>query len=224
MKPNTDCIANASHIKITNPSHYNGYIPTLDGWRTIAILIVIFAHSSDSIKNVFGSIESNYFFEYMKILGLLGVKIFFGLSGFLITTKLISDEFKRGQISLKSFYIRRAFRILPASIVFLLTVAILSLSGIIQISLDRWLSTLFFFANYTSAESTWYLGHFWSLAVEEHFYFLWPLAFIMLATSRQRVSGTSRNVTSKRSRLAFRIFLNSAQSLTSSVRSTTRSS
>jgi peptidoglycan/LPS O-acetylase OafA/YrhL len=59
---------------------------------------------------------------------------------------------------------------------------------VLDISLGRWLSTLLFAANYSHAEHSWYLGHFWSLAVEEHFYFLWPLAFVMLSISRRRVT------------------------------------
>lgn len=58
------------------------------------------------------------------------------------------------------------------------------------VSLGRWLSTLLFFANYSTAAGTWYLGHFWSLAVEEHFYFIWPVAFLVLATLNRRIGAT----------------------------------
>ncbi len=162
----------------------DGYMPTLDGWRAIAIIVVLFAHGSDSIVDFLGlKIETHSIHQ----LGLFGVQIFFGLSGFLITSRLISDEARRGKISIRSFYIRRAFRILPASLVFLLTVGILAWVGVLPISLGRWLSTLLFAANYSTAEESWYLGHFWSLAVEEHFYFVWPLAFLLLANNRRRL-------------------------------------
>jgi peptidoglycan/LPS O-acetylase OafA/YrhL len=182
------CLKNEIQTQGDNNSRPVNYLPTLDGWRTIAICIVLLAHSADSINNTFlPTHDFAYIFDKFKHLGLLGVKIFFGLSGFLITTKLIGDEGLRGKISLKSFYIRRAFRILPASLVFLCTIGFLALIGVIPVSLNRWLSTLFFFANYSTAEGSWYLGHFWSLAVEEHFYFIWPLAFITFSNNSRRI-------------------------------------
>ena len=163
------------------------YLPTLDGWRTIAIALVLFAHASDSIQNVIHSgLLDNA--AALKMVGLLGVQLFFGLSGSLITSKLIDEESRHGEISLKSFYIRRAFRILPASLMFLVVAGILAWNGMIGISLGRWLSALLFSANYTHADPSWYLGHFWSLAVEEHFYFLWPAAFLLLRIPRRRIA------------------------------------
>lgn len=162
------------------------YLPTLDGWRAIAIVVVILAHGADSIANLLNSY--NFFnAEHIKHLGKEGVNIFFGLSGFLITSRLILEEKTFDYISIKSFYIRRFFRILPAAFLFISIIGILSLFGLINLSLNRWLSTVFFLANYTSAEINWYLGHFWSLAVEEHFYFLWPFAFLLLASNNKRV-------------------------------------
>ena len=163
------------------------YLPTLDGWRTIAIALVLFSHASDSIQNVMQTALFAHT-DGMKKIGLLGVQLFFGLSGFLITSKLIDEENRHGRISLASFYVRRAFRILPASLMFLGVAGALALFGVIDISLGRWLSTVLFAANYTLADSSWYLGHFWSLAVEEHFYFLWPAAFLVLAASRNRIT------------------------------------
>lgn len=157
------------------------YLPTLDGWRAIAIILVLFAHGSDSIFRGYGLDLRQFHY-----IGLFGVQIFFGLSGFLITSRLIADEQKRGSISLSSFYIRRFFRILPASLVFLFTIAILGMAGIIPVTIGRWLSSLLFFANYSTAQATWYLGHFWSLAVEEHFYFVWPLVFFLVKKTEKR--------------------------------------
>jgi peptidoglycan/LPS O-acetylase OafA/YrhL len=156
--------------EINNSAVRDGtYLPTLDGWRAIAILLVILAHGSDSIANALRSIGGGQLdLSHLRHIGLFGVQIFFGLSGLLITSRLIADENKHGRISLRSFYIRRAFRILPASLVFLATVGVLALAGILPVSPGRWLSTLLFFANYSTAAGTWYLGHFWSLAVEEH--------------------------------------------------------
>lgn len=163
------------------------YLPTLDGWRAVAIALVLFAHASDSIQNAFGTSLLNNS-DGLRKLGMLGVQLFFGLSGFLITSKLIDEESRHGRISLKSFYIRRAFRILPASLLFLAVAGALACSGMIDISAGRWLSALLFSANYTHADHSWYLGHFWSLAVEEHFYFLWPTAFLLLRVTDRRVA------------------------------------
>jgi peptidoglycan/LPS O-acetylase OafA/YrhL len=164
------------------------YLPTLDGWRAIAITLVIFAHGSDSIGNALNTVGIYFDFSRIKEAGLFGVQIFFGLSGLLITSRLIASEKKYGRISLKSFYIRRAFRILPAALSFLAAVGILALSGILPISFGRWLSSLFFLANYTTATGSWYLGHFWSLAVEEHFYMIWPAVFLVLGVSNRRIT------------------------------------
>lgn len=162
------------------------YIPSLDGWRAIAIILVIFAHGKDSyLKYASEYISSNA--EILSSIGLTGVKIFFGLSGFLITTKLLNEEVEYGNISISSFYIRRCFRILPAAILFMFTIGVLALSGIIDVSLGRWLSTLLFASNYSFADSTWYLGHFWSLAVEEHFYLVWPIIFLKLNSNKRRL-------------------------------------
>lgn len=163
--------------------HSGKYLPTLDGWRAVAILIVVYSHASDSLGTALGLSGMNG----MHALGLFGVQIFFGLSGFLITSRLVADEVKHGRISLASFYIRRAFRIMPASLALLATVGLLALWGVLPVSFDRWVSTVLFFANYSTAERTWYLGHFWSLAVEEHFYFVWPLAFLTIRTGQGRI-------------------------------------
>lgn len=165
----------------------SNYFPTLDGWRAVAITLVLLTHALDSIQ---ASLRINItdIEDTIKSFGLLGVQLFFGLSGFLITSKLLIEEAQNDNISLTAFYIRRTFRILPAALFFLATVALMSAINLISISTDRWLSTIFFMANYTNAEYSWYVGHFWSLAVEEHFYFIWPAAFILLRTTQRRVS------------------------------------
>jgi len=101
----------------------------------------------------------------------LGVDVFFGLSGFLITVLLLAERQRTGSINLLAFYRRRAVRILPASLVFLATV------GACGLFKTRWelAASLFFFRNYLpSKHATYATAHLWSLAVEEHFYLLWP--------------------------------------------------
>jgi peptidoglycan/LPS O-acetylase OafA/YrhL len=154
------------------------YIPTLDGWRAMAILLVIVCHSADQLP-LRGLIRvGSWRVVDLRTLGLLGVQIFFALSGFLITTRLLIEERRDGAVSLRQFYQRRALRILPAAFGFLAVIGLLAATGVLQVTFGRWLSAALLFANYSPASPSWYLGHFWSLAVEEHFYLLWPLLFV----------------------------------------------
>jgi peptidoglycan/LPS O-acetylase OafA/YrhL len=166
----------------------SAYLPTLDGWRTVAIALVLFAHGSESLRDVLPLALQLQWADLggVKRIGLMGVQLFFGLSGFLITSKLLEEEARHGRISLSAFYLRRSFRILPAAVFFLAVVGLLAVAGVLDISPGRWLSTLLFAANYSTAEHSWYVGHFWSLAVEEHFYFLWPAAFLLLGAGSRR--------------------------------------
>jgi peptidoglycan/LPS O-acetylase OafA/YrhL len=164
------------------------YLPTLDGWRAIAILLVVFGHGMDEILSLLRMLGVPADPGGVRYVGIHGVLIFFGLSGFLITSKLLADEARHGRISLWAFYVRRTFRILPATLFFLAAVGFLALAGILDISVGRWLSSLLFAANYTTAEYSWYLGHFWSLAVEEHFYLVWPALFLWLGVVSRRLA------------------------------------
>ncbi len=159
-----------------------GYLPTLDGWRFVAIGYVILAHIGDSLANMFRP-GWEPFARFMHATGEFGVHIFFGISGFLITSRLLEEQMVDGRVSLKRFYIRRAFRILPPVVAFLGVAGILGVLGIVRIHLGHWLSALFFYANYYR-DITWYVGHFWSLAVEEHFYFVWPALFVFFGMRR----------------------------------------
>src|SRR5207249_6311674 len=91
-------------------------------------------------------------------------------------------------ISLKRFYIRRFFRILPPYMTYLAGLLILSILGLVTISPSAWWSCLLFFRNYLPDESggTFYTGHFWSLAVEEHFYLIWPGLLVFAGIPRAR--------------------------------------
>ena len=163
------------------------HIPTLDGWRAIAISCVLLAHASESSFHAQIFVDNTDSVFNFQWLGLFGVKIFFALSGFLITTKLLQEEEAYGAISVRSFMIRRAFRILPACILFLIAIGTLSYLGVIKLTALRWLASLFFLSNYLPSDRSWYVGHFWSLAVEEHFYLIWPLAFVALKSRRYRI-------------------------------------
>jgi peptidoglycan/LPS O-acetylase OafA/YrhL len=115
--------------------------------------------------------------------GELGVDLFFVISGYLITGLLLNEMSRTGGISLGDFYLRRAFRILPACYTFLGTLVILNALGVISISLKGLLGAMFFVRNYMVSVNgaDWATAQCWSLSVEEQFYLLWPLALILLS-------------------------------------------
>lgn len=134
-----------------------------------------------------GSTYANALLFSVTRYGALGVDVFFGISGFLICTRLLQEEQLWKRISLKNFYIRRIFRILPAYWLYLATLAVLSLAGLWVVRRSEWLSCLFFFRNYLpffEVRGGLYTGHFWSLAVEEHFYLLWPGLLVLFGSRR----------------------------------------
>jgi len=148
---------------ITAPDTSTGKIPSLDGLRGVSFLIVFVAHAGlDKI-----------------VPGRLGVNIFFLLSGYLITTLMIREREKTGWISLKLFYIRRALRIFPpmyaimaATLLYLWWVHHLGGVTIAGVA-----SQAFYYQNYYFHDGKGLirgLGVLWSLAVEEHFYLLFP--------------------------------------------------
>ncbi|MFL6213826.1 MAG: acyltransferase family protein [Blastocatellia bacterium] len=151
------------------------YIPTLDGWRTIAVLMVIGYHGTPPTAPWFSV------FNY----GHHGVNIFFGISGFLICSRLLDDEARFGRISLKRFYLRRAFRILPPALLYILFINLMAaLAYMTPPTALESLASVFFFRNLLTGPATSYTGHYWSLAVEEHFYLLWPAFLILIGSKR----------------------------------------
>jgi peptidoglycan/LPS O-acetylase OafA/YrhL len=142
-----------------------GYIPTLDGWRAVAVLLVILFHAVG---------EQGPAWLRAFPFGFLGVDIFFALSGFLICTRLLEEQRRRGHISLSGFYIRRAFRIFPPAWIYLAALAALAGVGALSITRSEMAGCLLLFRNYYPSGQHWYTIHFWSLAVEEHFYFFFP--------------------------------------------------
>ena len=122
------------------------------------------------------------FFELLHD-GNLGVNVFFILSGFLITELLLFEEKKSGRISIRHFYLRRAFRILPAYYFYLIVLFTFQLTGQIKISLPSWLTSITF-TKYLNWNVDWLTSHAWSLSIEEFFYLLWPLAFYFSAKGR----------------------------------------
>ena len=147
-------------------------LPSLDGLRAISIACVICAHLASS-----GSapiLRLLWRFD----LGNLGVRVFFVISGFLITSILLDDEERRGRIGLGRFYLRRFFRIGPAYYVFLAAMAIAGALGAAHVRGFDFVPALTYTSNYFFPSLV--LGHTWSLSVEEQFYLLWPGALFLL--------------------------------------------
>jgi peptidoglycan/LPS O-acetylase OafA/YrhL len=176
-------LANRDHRSLTPTS----YLPTLDGWRAIAILGVLIGHATSSVFCPGGSLPNAWWYALTRNGG-LGVDIFFGISGFLICSRLLGERRQSGRISLGKFYIRRSFRILPASFTYLAVVGLLTLAGYSLVSPIMWWSCVAFFRNYLPLPGPGghYTAHFWSLGVEEHFYLLWPGLLFVFGPRRAR--------------------------------------
>ena len=147
-------------------------MPSLDGLRAVSILMVLLGHLSGT-RN-FRSVDlgiGNY--------AHLGVTVFFVISGFLITSLLISEQEATGGISLKLFYLRRTLRIFPASYTYLIVLSALCALGLITVPRVSMICAFTYTINYLPGHA-WQVGHLWSLSVEEQFYLLWPFAFSAL--------------------------------------------
>ncbi|MGY1740266.1 MULTISPECIES: acyltransferase family protein [unclassified Blastococcus] len=154
-----------------------GRVAGLDGLRGVAVLLVVGSHA---VASAFGETSAVARSLLVPFNGGLGVLVFFVLSGYLITGILARESARTGRISFRAFYVRRTLRILPAFYVFLGVVALVAAAGAIDVSVGESLSAGLFVWNYSPAADGWWLGHTWSLAVEEQFYLLWPLALALL--------------------------------------------
>ncbi len=139
-----------------------GHMPALDGLRGIAVLLVL-AHGFDVIQTRTGP---GHHVDLALDVGWIGVQLFFVLSGFLITGILLDT--RDNPHYLRSFWIRRALRIFPLYVAVLLVATLFG-----RASIYLWTYTSNFSVPFGHQEPT--FPHFWSLAVEEQFYFVWPL-------------------------------------------------
>jgi peptidoglycan/LPS O-acetylase OafA/YrhL len=137
-------------------------IPSLDGLRAISVSLVLIGHLA----------RAGHTPESVSVYANIGVRMFFVISGYLITTILLKEHARTSTINLREFYIRRAYRILPAAGVFMLFALVLYWREF------RWIdigAMLLYLLNFDGGRP-WMVGHLWSLGVEEQFYFLWPSA------------------------------------------------
>jgi peptidoglycan/LPS O-acetylase OafA/YrhL len=155
--------------------------PELDGIRAVAVLLVMACHFDR------GQLTEG---------GVIGVTMFFTLSGFLITSILVAEREERGGLDLRRFYRGRALRLLPALAVLLVVLCLLTTAGLptrigpgLALSVVGYASNWFLVGTATHGQVHWSaLSHTWSLAIEEQFYLVWPLVCLAaLRRSRRRL-------------------------------------
>lgn len=143
-------------------------IPHFDGMRAVSILLVVFGH----------------FTQINAIPAALGVSVFFMISGYIIAAMLLREIDSKGGIDFAGFYRRRAYRLLPAILVSIAVAYAVQqhVGGVDWVTADRVLASVFFFQNYwvDVFPFTGPLGMHWSLAVEEHFYIIFPIVLLAL--------------------------------------------
>ena len=156
-------------------------IPSLDGLRAVSITAVIGGHLAMSGNLPLGASGS----AILERLPHFGVRVFFVISGFLITSLILEERASTGEFSLSQFYQRRAWRILPPAYLLLSCLLIANLFHFISISSFDYLRAFTYLMNYGPIPN-WFVGHLWSLSVEEQFYLIWPflLAFLSVRSCR----------------------------------------
>jgi peptidoglycan/LPS O-acetylase OafA/YrhL len=162
-------------------------IASLDGLRALSIACVIIGH-------LLG----------LPYVGNLGVRIFFVISGYLITRLLLDEERAGGGVSLWKFYVRRALRIFPPFYVYLLVVALCSAFGGTPPSHSDYAHALTYTMNYVPVwRRAWIVGHLWSLGVEEQFYILWPAVLLLTRAVRRATIAVAVIVAALAARVLF---------------------
>lgn len=164
-------------------------IAALDGLRALSVIAVLSTHAWLTIPDDLGI--------FRRLLGYLpsaelGVHVFFVLSGYLITSLLSRELSASGRIDVPAFYVRRVRRIFPVFYAYIIALAALTAAGVLAISGVHFASAGSFLWNYKNFWDTspghgvWFLGHFWTLALEEQFYLGWPLLVALGGLARAR--------------------------------------
>ena len=165
-----------SSESLVQPPKIPTTIPSLNGIRAISIGAVVFGH-------LVGTQGFPINAGALSHVGNLGVRCFFIISGFLITTLLLREWHATGRISLSRFYVRRSLRIFPAFYFFIFVMFWAWHLGWIELKSGDLFHALTFTMNYHH-ELAWSLNHLWSLSAEEQFYLLWPGILAMAGLRR----------------------------------------
>ena len=156
-------------------------LPSLDGWRALSIILVLGSHCTYAAG--FPPALGRFFFWAFD--GELGVRTFFIISGFLITWLMLMEHDRTGTVCLSRFYARRALRILPVYVAFLLVLATLQILTPYRQAASAWAANITFTTNFDNV-GNFLSGHLWSLAVEEQFYLLWPGLFVLCSVGKNQ--------------------------------------
>ena len=154
------------------------YIKSFNGLRFYSILLVILTHLGISKYFEDGSYCRDNVFYFFS--GTAGVNIFFTISGFLITTLILSEIKLTGKFNLKLFFIRRFLRLLPPILPFFIAILFFMKQGYIAETITGLFFSVFYLYNFVPKSKIFWsteLSHTWSLAVEEQFYILWAFLF-----------------------------------------------
>ena len=162
-----------------------GTIASLNGLRAISVIMVIVSHLTTDVSTPPAIAHVLLLFDGYLVDGALGVRLLFCISGFLITHLLLVEKTRKGKISLKDFYIRRALRLFPVFYVFILFLLVVSSTTALTVSSCQFATSLTFTKNY--ACDSWIDGHLWSLSVEQQFYLVWP-AIVAFASTRSALA------------------------------------
>jgi peptidoglycan/LPS O-acetylase OafA/YrhL len=171
----------ASRSGLRRPLSSEGRIPSLDGLRCVAIVLVILGHVWAGAE-----LDPGYLGSLANSTASHGVAVFFVISGFLITRLLMKERRATGRIAVGRFYLRRTLRLWPALWVLLLVTSLLGAAQVVSLSASEVVVAALFLTDYHEGPVEGLLHHTWSLAVEEQFYLVWPLVFVALSERSAR--------------------------------------
>jgi peptidoglycan/LPS O-acetylase OafA/YrhL len=173
-RPAGSCRSERSNLR--GPAHR---IPSLDGLRGISIWAVMLAHASSHFTST--PLHVRRVHDVLAATAYFGVTTFFVISGFLITKLLLGEYARTSRVDLANFYRRRAARILPAALLYIVVVLLLG-----RVTVSQALYAFTFNTTYFYDQAARPLQQLWSLSVEEQFYLLWPVAFCLGVRNAKR--------------------------------------
>lgn len=166
-------------MQTTYPQSKGTRLASIDGWRGVAIILVLLAHS----RYAKDPIPLSPWLATAAGQG-LGVRIFFVISGFLITYLLIKEWNASHRIGVANFYRKRAIRLFPVYFLFLAVLALMQVFSLYSDELSTWIGALTFTRNILGRGSS-ATEHLWSLAAQEQFYLLWPVIVVGLGLAER---------------------------------------
>jgi len=164
----------------------NKRVQYIDAWRFFAIALVIISHLIEFSHPFYKETWPGLIWR-IHPLGRLGVHIFFCLSGYVICRGMLNESGTYGSVSLRGFYVRRVFRILPPLAFYMAFIGVMVAFGIFEAAPSQFGQAAAFLCNIEYLGNCgWYFGHTWSLAFEEQFYLVFPVLFSVMALAQKR--------------------------------------